>query len=153
MSSLKHIQFNITIHAPASTVWRTVTEADSYQRWTSAFSAGSYYEGSWEEGAKIRFLAQPSGDGMLSEIAQSRKDEFISIRHLGMISNGVEDTSSDAVRAWAPCYENYTFVSIPAGVNLLIELDVPAEWEQFMNEAWPQALLLLKQLSEQGATG
>lgn len=85
---------------------------------------------------------------MAAEIAQNRKNEFISIRHLGFISNGVEDTTSESVRAWAPAYENYTFISVPEGTKLLVELDVYSEWEQYMNEAWPKALALLKQLSE-----
>ncbi len=85
---------------------------------------------------------------MVAEIVQNRKNEFISIRHLGYISNGVEDTTSESVRAWAPAYENYTFISVPEATKLVIELEVPSEWEQDMNEAWPKALALLKQLIE-----
>ena len=119
----------------------------SYKRWASAFAEGSYFDGSWEQGGKIKFLA-PSGDGMVSEIAENRENEFISIRHLGYYSNGVEDTTSDSVRAWAPAYENYTFIQIPEGTKLLIELHVSSEWEQYMNEAWPKALDLLKGFCE-----
>jgi hypothetical protein len=114
--------------------------AESYKRWASAFAEGTYFEGSWEQGAKIKFLSPPSGDGMVAEIAQNRNNEFISIRHLGFVSNGVEDTTSESVRAWAPTYENYTFTSVSAGTKLVIELDVPSEWEEYMNEAWPKAL-------------
>jgi len=147
MSSAKCVRFDATIHAPVPTVWRLMIGPESYRRWASAFAEGSCFEGSWEKGAKIKFLA-PSGDGMVAEIAQNRKSEFISIRHLGYISDGVEDTTSEAVRAWAPAYENYTFIGVPEGTKLVIELDVPGEWEQYMNEAWPKALALLKQLSE-----
>lgn len=148
MSSIKRIQFAATINAPASTVWRLMIDAESYKRWASAFAEGTYFEGSWEQGAKIKFLSPPSGDGMIAEIAQNRKHAFISIRHLGMISNGIEDTTSESVLAWAPAHENYTFISLPEGMNLLIELEVFSEWEQYMNETWPKALSLLKQLSE-----
>lgn len=74
---------------------------------------------------------------MIAEIAQNRKNEFISIRHLGLICNGVEDTTSESVLAWAPAHENYTFISLPEGTNLVIELEVFSEWEQYMTEAWP----------------
>ena len=121
---------------------------ESYKRWACAFAEGTYFEGSWEQGAKIKFLSPPSGDGMVAEIAQNRKNEFISIRHLGYTSSGVEDTTSESVRAWAPAYENYTFISVPEGTKLIIELEVLSEWEQDMKEAWPKALALLKQLSE-----
>ena len=146
--SMKRIQFMTTINAPVPTVWRLMLGLEGYKRWASAFAEGCYFEGSWEQGAKIKFLSPPSGDGMVSEIAQNRKNEFISIRHQGFISNGVEDTTSESVRAWAPAYENYTFISVPEGTKLVIEMDVPGEWEQYMNEAWPKALALLKQLSE-----
>ena len=147
MSTVKCIQFTATINAPVPTVWRFMIGPESYKRWASAFTEGSYFEGSWKQGVKIKFLS-PSGDGMVAEIAQNRKNEFISIRHLGFISNGVEDTTSESVRAWAPAYENYTFISVPEGTKLVIELNVVREWEQYMNEAWPKALALLKQLSE-----
>ena len=147
MSSAKCVRFDATIHAPVPTVWRLMIGPESYRRWASAFAEGSCFEGSWEKGAKIKFLA-PSGDGMVAEIAQNRKSEFISIRHLGYISNGVEDTTSESVRARAPAYENYTFISVAEGTKLVIELNNFGEWEQYMNEAWPKALALLKQMSE-----
>ena len=148
MSSVKRTQFATTIDAPVPTVWRLMIGPESYMLWASAFAEGTYFEGSWEAGAKIRFLSPPSGDGMVAEIAENRENEFISIRHLGMISNGVEDTTSESVRAWAPAYENYSFLGVPGGTKLIVEIDVFSEWEQYMNEAWPRALALLKQLSE-----
>lgn len=151
MSSMKRIQFTASIKAPPATVWRHVTSPESYRHWTSAFAEGSHFEGSWEQGARIRFLA-PSGDGMVSEIAESRQNEFISIRHLGFIANGVEDTTSEAVKAWAPAYENYTFVATPEGTSVVVDQDVAAEWEEHIAEAWPKALLLLKELSESSAS-
>ena len=147
MPSTKRIQFTATIKAPPGVVWRHVTDPESYRRWTSAFAEGSCFEGSWEPGARIRFLA-PSGDGMVSEIAECRTNEFISIRHLGFMANGVEDTTSEAVRAWAPAYENYTFSPTTEGTTMVVEQDVAAEWEEHLAEAWPKALAILKELSE-----
>jgi hypothetical protein len=148
VSSEKQFQFAITIKAPVATVWRLMIGPESYKSWAASFADGTYFEGSWEQGAKIKFLSPPSGDGMLSEIAENRQNEFISIRHLGVIANGVEDTTSESVLAWAPAYENYTFISAPEGTKLLIDLDIPGEWVEYMNEAWPKALMSLKQLCE-----
>lgn len=150
MPSTKRIQFTATIKAPAGVVWRHVTDPESYRRWASAFAEGSCFEGSWAPGAKIRFLA-PSGDGMVSEIAESRTHEFLSIRHLGLIANGVEDTTSEAVRAWAPACENYTFLPTAEGTTMVVDQDVSAEWEDYITEAWPKALGILKALSESSA--
>jgi hypothetical protein len=148
MPTAKRIQFSTLIHAPVATVWKTMLEPGSYTSWTSAFAEGSTYEGSWEQGQRIKFVS-PSGEGMLSEIVESRLHEHISIRHLGMIGpGGVEDTTSEAVRAWAPAHENYTFTAVPEGTKLAIEMDVAADWEQYMLDSWPKALDRLKELSE-----
>ena len=147
MSSVKRIQFTVDIQAPRATVWRHVISPESYEHWTSAFAEGSRFEGSWDQGSRIRFLS-PTGDGMVSEIAESRLHEFMSIRHLGFIVNGVEDTTSEAVKAWAPAYENYTFIATPEGTRMVVDQDVAAEWEEHLSEAWPKALELLKALSE-----
>lgn len=148
MSSLKRIQFTTAIAAPPSVVWHHITDPDSYGKWTAAFAEGSRYKGSWEQGARILFMAK-SEDGMVSEIAAIRTHEFISIRHLGFLANGVEDTTSDAIRAWAPCYENYTLLPAPNGTTLVIDQDVTAEWEAHLAQTWPKALELLKALCEE----
>ena len=147
MSEVKRIQFKTMIEAPVARVWEVMLGAESYPSWTKAFVEGSYFEGSWSEGSRIKFLA-PSGDGMVAEIAENRPHEFVSIRHLGFIVNGVEDTESDSVRAWAPAYENYTFKTVSEGTEVVVDQDVTADFEQLMNEAWPTAFELLKQLCE-----
>lgn len=85
---------------------------------------------------------------MVSEIAESRANEFISIRHLGFIANGVEDTTSEAIRAWAPAYENYTLLPTTGGTTMVVDQEVAAEWEEYIFQAWPKALEILKKLSE-----
>lgn len=147
MSSIKRIQFSATIAAPPARVVEVMTAPDTYRQWTAPFAEGSRFEGSWEQGAKIRFVS-PSGDGMLSEIAEHRPESFISIRHLGYIANGIEDTDSEAVRAWAPAYENYTFTPVPEGTRVDVDQDVAKEWEEQLSEAWPKALAELKALCE-----
>lgn len=139
--------FDILIQAPRQQVWSTMLEAPTYEQWTSAFCEGSRFEGSWEQGARIRFL-DPSGNGMVSEIAEHRPAEFVSIRHLGFIENGKEDTTSEAVRAWAPCYENYTFTDEAGGTRLNVVIDTFTGYEEMMANTWPPALQALKALCE-----
>jgi hypothetical protein len=147
MPDLKRIQFSTTIEAPVSRVYQLMIGPESYKDWTSAFAEGSCYEGSWAQGGQIRFLS-PSGDGMVAEIAENRADEFISIRHLGFIAQGVVDTTSEAVRAWTPAYENYSFQAVPEGTRLVVDQDVADAFEADMREAWPKALIRLKALCE-----
>ena len=143
----KTLTFEIVIRAPRARVWATMLDPVTYKAWTSAFCEGSYFVGSWDEGAKIQFLS-PSGDGMTAVIAENRLHEFVSIRHLGVIEKGVEDTSSEKVRAWAPAYENYRFSDLPEGCRLTVTVDTVAEYEQYMRDTFPKALALLKELAE-----
>jgi len=147
---MKTLTFETTIHAPRAEVWTAMLDPEGYKAWTAAFCEGSHYVGSWEQGADIRFLA-PSGDGMIAVIAENRPHEFVSIRHLGMIENGVDDLSSDKVRAWMPAYENYRFADVPGGCRVTVSLDTAAEYEQYMLDTYPKALALLKQLCERQA--
>lgn len=139
--------FEIDIQAPRQQVWATMLQSPSYERWTSAFCQGSRFEGSWDSGSSIRFLG-PSGQGMVAEIAEHRPAEFVSIRQLGFIHDGIEDTQSEAVRAWAPCYENYYFSDAGGGTRLRVDTDVFGDLDAYMADTWPKALAQLKTLCE-----
>ncbi|RMH19078.1 MAG: SRPBCC domain-containing protein [Acidobacteria bacterium] len=152
MSDVKRLRFETTIQAPVAAVWERMLGEETYPRWTAVFAEGSYYEGSWDEGSRIRFLT-PSGDGMVAEIAENRPHERISIRHLGFVAGGVEDTGSEAVRAWAPAYEIYRFTAVPEGTRVVVDQDVTADYEDLMKETWPKALEQLKRLCEGQAGG
>ncbi len=147
MSTNRRVRFTTEITAPVSVVFQTMLDPESYQEWASAFAEGSRYDGSWQRGEKIKFVG-PSGDGMVAEVAEHRLNEFTSIRHIGFIINGVEDTQSDAIRAWAPAYENYTFIASTEGTRVTVDQDVTEEWEADISQAWPKALQRLKLLCE-----
>ncbi len=144
---MKTQHFDIHINAPREAVWRAMLHSPTYERWTSAFCEGSHYKGSWDPGQTIRFF-DPEGNGMVSQIAEHRPAEFVSIRHLGFIANGVEDTTSEAVRAWAPCHENYTFSDEANGTRVQVDADVFGGYEAYMADTWPKALARLKALCE-----
>jgi hypothetical protein len=143
----KTLSFSVSIRAPRAIVWDRMLGDEGYRIWTAPFCEGSHYAGSWEQGAKIRFLA-PSGDGMIAEIAENRPQEYVSIRHLGEIRDGVEDTTSDRVRAWAPAYENYSFAETADMTTVTVTLDTMPDFEQYMNDTYPKALGVLKALCE-----
>jgi hypothetical protein len=144
---MKKLYFNIEIDASPAQVYKTMINADSYRLWTSSFCEGSYFEGSWSTNDKIQFLS-PEGGGMYSEIAKNIPNEYISIRHLGMIKDGIIDTESNDVKGWANALENYTFKQNGNKTELLIDIDITEEHEEYMNEAWPRALSILKMICE-----
>ena len=145
----KTLTFTVTIRAPRQLVWEKMLGKEGFEKWTAAFCEGSTFSGSWNKGAKIQFLA-PNGDGMTAVIAENRLHEHVSIRHLGEIRQGVEDTTSDKVREWAPAYENYTFSDTENGTRVTVHLDTIPEYESFMMETFPKALDSLKALCEGG---
>lgn len=144
---MKTLHFKVDIAAPVAKVWGTMIGTESYKQWTLPFMEGSHFEGSWGEGESIRFLS-PSGEGMTSVIAANRPYELISIKHLGYVKDGVDDTTSEEVRSWAPAYENYIFAEVPGGTQVKIEQEVTPDFEQYMLDIWPKALAALKALCE-----
>lgn len=148
---MKKMHFEILIRAKPEEVWNAVVDDKNYREWTSPFHEGSYFEGGWDKGDKIRFLAlneKGEKEGMVSEIAESRKYSFISIRHLGIIIGGVEDTTSDAVRKWAPGYENYTLTPLGEITKFEVDVDADDEFYSMFNEVWPKALEKLREVAE-----
>lgn len=143
----KKLHFSTVIQAPRDVVWKTMLEPETFRQWTAEFAYGSYYEGSWGQGERIRFLA-PDGNGMISRIAENRLHEFVSIEHLGFIKDGVEDTQSEAVRAWVPAFENYTLSREGNATRLDVEMDVTSNFEAEMARTWPKALVKLKAICE-----
>lgn len=141
----------IFINAPRARVWDVMLADETYRDWTSAFSPGSYYKGDWSEGSKILFVGpNPEGGegGMVSRIRENRHHEFISVEHLGIFKDGVEDTESAEAKKWAPAFENYTFTDRNGGTELAIEMDIEAENRESFETMWTNALERLKELAE-----
>ena len=146
------IHYSITIEAPVGSVWNTMLDPVTYGVWTKPFSPSSYYEGGWEEGSEIRFLMtreDGSTGGMYSRIKKRIDHQFISIEHLGTIENGIIDTASEAVKKWAPSFENYTLQANWHQTKLIVDMETDAEYKPVLEKMWPQALQLLKGLCEE----
>jgi uncharacterized protein YndB with AHSA1/START domain len=145
--TMTKLTFSITINAPKELVWRTMLDDETYRKWTSEFQEGSSAVTDWKPGSKALFVG-PDGSGMVSRIAEHRPNEFLSLEHLGVVKNGVEDTSSAEVKEWAGARENYTLRESGGRVTLTIEMDTADSYKQYFEDTWPKALAALKELSE-----
>jgi uncharacterized protein YndB with AHSA1/START domain len=146
------LQFSIIINAPKTRVWNTMLGQDSFRAWTEVFMPGSHYVGDWNEGSKILFLAPTETglmSGMVSRIKENRLHEYISIEHLGVVQDGKEDTSSEAVKAWAGAHENYTFKETNGRTTVFVDTDTADEFREMFQDTWPKALRKLKDLAEE----
>lgn len=149
---MQTLHFSVLIHAPRNKVWHAMLDDQSYREWTKAFNEGSYYKGSWEKGSKMLFLGPDPNTGkeggMVSRIAEYRPYEFVSIEHLGLVQNGVEDTTSEAAKKWAPAFENYTFLDKDGATEVRVDIDTADEYAEMFSEMWPRALQRLKEPAE-----
>jgi hypothetical protein len=149
---MQKLHFSIIINAPKEKVWHTMLEDKTYWEWTIAFNPGSYYKGDWNKGSKILFLGPDpeTGEegGMVSRIAENKPYEYISIEHLGIVKNGVEDTTSEEAKKWAPAFESYTFREKDSATEVLVEMDIDEKEAEIFNKMWPDALQRLKVIVE-----
>jgi len=144
---MEMVRVSADVRAPARVVWDTMLARDTYEQWTGAFHEGSTYEGSWDEGAEIRFVG-PGEDGhaggLIGTVVASRRDEFVSIRYDGEIDRGVVSRESPIVGL----HESYAFREADGVTTLDVELEVPDEWAASMREMWGEAVIALKRLAE-----
>lgn len=144
---MQKLHFITEINAPREKVWRVLWDDKTYREWTSAFAEGSFAETDWQEGSKALFLT-PDRSGMASRIKENRPNEFLSIKHLGIVKEGVEDYDSEEIKEWAGSLENYTLEDHNGGTRLRVDLDSTDEFREYMQTTFPKALEKVKELAE-----
>lgn len=145
------LHFEIAIQASPEEVHRIMLEDNSYREWTSEFSPGSHFKGSWEKGTEIRFLGpdQKGEDyGMIGRIKENIPGKIVSIEHYGVLVKGEEITSGKEIEGWAGALESYYFREEGGKTILTVVSDTTKEYEESMKTIWPKALAKLKELCE-----
>jgi uncharacterized protein YndB with AHSA1/START domain len=148
---LETIHTEIRIQADIEKVYHTMLAEKPYAEWTTIFSPGSHFIGSWETGSKILFLGPDENGkmgGMVSRIKENIPLQRVSIEHLGMVDNGKEIMSGPEVEAWAGAMEIYTFREENGATVLSVALDTAKDHKAYFLETWPKALEKLKEICE-----
>jgi len=151
---MNNIQFTISINASASKVFDTMlglSNKSTYEQWTALFNPTSTYEGKWEKGSKMHFVGvDENGEkgGMVSEIADCIPNQFVSIRHYGLLKGDAEITEGPDVEQWANGFENYSFEERNSVTTVTVAMDVNDDFLDYMNETYPLALAKLKEICE-----
>lgn len=146
------MQFDISINAPKENVWNTLWDDRTYRQWTAPFAEGSSAQTDWQKGSRVLFL-DGKGSGMVSVIDENIPNQFMGIKHLGIVKDGVEDFDSDEVKQWAGSYENYTLEEKNGVTHVRVDMggaDISTEFQDYFEKTWPQALQRLKELAEGG---
>lgn len=145
------LHYEISIHAHSQKVYNLMLAEKTYSEWTKVFNPTSRFVGSWEKGSKIIFLGTGENGqtgGMISRIDENIPAQFVSIKHVGIIDGETEITSGPEVEEWAGMTENYTFTPTDSGTLLSVDMGSTDEYEDYFNETYPQALLILKDICE-----
>lgn len=148
---MEKLRYSVTVNAPVQAVWTTMLDDATYREWTSVFNSESSYEGDWDQGSEIRFLG-PDGDGsvagMIATVEENRPNELISLRYIGQVVNGEDDTTSDEAKAFMGAHEKYAFSESGGTTTVDVELDSEEEFVAMFDDAWPLALAKLKAIVE-----
>ncbi len=151
---MKRLTFQIEINCKADKIYDTMlglSSKASYEQWTTFFNPTSTYEGSWEKGSKMKFIGiDSSGNkgGMVSVIAENDKAKFVSIKHIGLVKGNEEITEGPEVEAWAGGLENYRYEQIGDKTKVEVQVDIVPEFEDYMQNTYPEALKKLKEICE-----
>lgn len=140
-------EFRISIDAPREKIWNILWGEATYPVWTSAFAEGSRAETDWKKGSRAIFH-DGKNNGMISSIADNRPNEYMSIKHLGTIKNGVEDMDSEETKQWAGALENYTLKNNQGKTELIVDMDISGQYKDYFLKTWPKALDKVKELAE-----
>lgn len=156
---MKKIMDFIDIDSPVEKVWASIVSQDRYNYWSSSFNPNpdpsanpTYMEGGWRKGDAIRFLGKEENgniSGMICEIAENRYLEFISIKGIGIIKDGVEYFDTPEAQKWVPTFENYTFKKLgEEKTRMSVETSIDEEdYENFV-DMWSDALVKIKEVCE-----
>lgn len=139
--------FKISINAPQEKVWNTLWDDTTYRAWTAVFAEGSHAKTDWKKCSKVLFVDE-KGMGMVSVIEDKIPNEYMSFKHLGEVTNGVEDTVSEKVKQWAGAHENYTLVNKDGKTELTVDMDLADDFVEMFNKLFPKALDKVKELAE-----
>lgn len=147
---MKKLNYQIDIQAPKGMVFEKMIGKDTFKLWTAEFNPTSDFEGSWNKGDKILFTGEHEGKkgGMVAEIAENIPNQYISIRHLGVLDGEKEIMSGPEVEGWAGALENYSFEENNGITTVKVDVDTNEDHIDYFDSTWPKALNKLKEISE-----
>jgi uncharacterized protein YndB with AHSA1/START domain len=149
---MEHLEYKIVISAPAKKVWETMLQKETYEQWVAKSWPGSFYEGKWAKGEKIRFIG-PDGSGTLAELVEMKPYERVFARHIAvLLPGGVEDRTSDVAKGWIGITEEYKFAEHLGKTTVTVSIETSPEWSKMFDEGWPAALEELKKIAERQLT-
>lgn len=139
---METLEYKIEINASPEKVWTVLWDDISYRQWTSAFTEGSFYIGTWEEDSMMKFF-DPNNNGMYSRVLKNNPNKEMTFLHLGEIYDGVE-----VPQDWGDATESYILQETEEGTKLTAKINTSEEFRGFFEDKFPNALQNVKNLAE-----
>lgn len=145
---MKTLNYEIVINAPIQKVWDTLWNEKTYPEWTRFFMEGSQMKTDWKIGGKTYFVDK-NGNGMVSTIKSLDEPNEVIFSHLGMITDGEEDTQSRKVEQWSGREEKYFLRQIdPVTTELRAIAHTEINFEEMMNNGFHKGFEIVKNIAE-----
>ncbi len=145
---MKNLEFTVSIDATPNAVWDALWKADNYLQWCKIFSPDAYADNyDWTEGNIVKFMGKDR-NGMYAVIEEHVPALQMTFQYLGEIVNGEEVPFEMHQTKVLAGTESYLLRPQEAGTDLNVEVVVPEEYEGFLKEKYPEALLKIKEIAE-----
>ena len=141
--------YEIIISAPIQKVWDLLWSPETYPEWTQFFMAGSQFKSDWLVDGTTYFL-DARENGMISTIKSLNEPTEVIFSHLGMVKNGVVDTTTVNTLEWSGAEEKYFLREIDSNTTeLRAEVHSTRDMESMMDKGFNQGFEVLRKLAEE----
>jgi hypothetical protein len=100
-----------------------------------------------KQGGRIHFLT-PAGSGMYSNVIFYMPNKSVLFQHIGEIKNFEEQPVDEETEKWSGSFEQYTLTENKNKIILEAKVDLSPEHFGYFDQAFPKALLKLKEIAE-----
>lgn len=145
---METLKYQTEINASAARVWDVLWNENTYSKWTHFFSPDSQMTTDWEVGGKTYFTDSSKKNGMVSTIERIEEPKYLVFKHLGEIADGVEDVTSDKVKAWNGSLEAYYLEENNGKTTLKVEVDSHEDFKDMFDKGFKKGFEVIKELSE-----
>jgi uncharacterized protein YndB with AHSA1/START domain len=142
------LKYDIKIHATAQRVWNVLWDTHTYSKWTQSFCETSQMQSDWKIGGETLFQ-DANGDGMIATITELEQFRKVVFKHLGILKNGMVDTTSTETQEWNGTFEQYHLDEHDGITTLHAEIETVEEYREMMDRGFQQGFAVVKSLAEQ----
>lgn len=145
---METLKYQTEINASAEKVWDVLWNENTYSKWTHYFSPDSNMVTDWQVGGKTYFTDSSKKNGMVSTIERIEEPKHLVFKHLGEMTDGVEDVTSEKVKAWNGSLESYYLEENDGKTTLKVEVDSNEDFKDMFDNGFKKGLEIIKELSE-----